>query len=99
MQRMSLHRIVQESTQQIEERLEEATSALVQNPQDVTKRYPVYIAQYLHSKYVRQDNQPCYAKFLGYLDGRELYPDFSPISFREFFAEVLSGKGRKPYFD
>jgi hypothetical protein len=90
---------VQESTQQIKERLEETKSALVKSPQDVTKRHPVYITQYLHSKYVRQDNQPCYAKFLGYLDGRELYPDLSLISFREFFAEVLSGKGRKPYFN
>lgn len=60
-------------------------------------RILTYVADYQYSKYVRGDNQPSYAKFLGYLDARELYPDFKPISFRECFSEVLEGKGKKPY--
>ena len=59
----------------------------------------IWKAQYAHSKYVRRDNQPKVAKELGYLDARELYPDFKPISFREFLAELLDGKIKQPYSD
>ncbi|KAE8424010.1 hypothetical protein BDV36DRAFT_242510 [Aspergillus pseudocaelatus] len=86
-----------ESVQEMEKRLEDAQSSLSLDPTDPGKRTLVYITQYVYSKYVRQDNQPRYAKYLGYLDARELYPDFKPISFREFFAEVLDGKGKRPY--
>lgn len=60
-------------------------------------RMGMWKAQYAHSKYVRQDNQPKVAKELGYLDARELYPDLTPISFREFLGELLDGKIEKPY--
>ncbi|KAF9886755.1 hypothetical protein FE257_011132 [Aspergillus nanangensis] len=87
----------QESAQEIEERLAKASSAVAENSTDPMNRIMLYMAQYDYSKYVRGDNQPAYAKFLGYLDARELYPDLKPISFRECFAEVLDGKGRLPY--
>lgn len=61
------------------------------------KRIGLYVAQYQHSKYVRQDNSPGYADYLGYMNARELYPDFKPTTFRDFFSEVLAGKGRKVY--
>lgn len=56
-----------------------------------------YVADYNYSKYVRRDNTPASAEYLGYLDARELYPDFTPLSFRDFFKELLAGKGSKVY--
>ncbi|KAJ7286388.1 hypothetical protein C8J57DRAFT_1287529, partial [Mycena rebaudengoi] len=52
---------------------------------------------YIYSKYVRGDNTPEYAAYLGYLDAKDLYPDFSPRSFRQFVGELLEGKAVKPY--
>jgi hypothetical protein len=53
--------------------------------------------QYIYSKYIRRDNTPEMAHYLGYMDARELYPDFSPISFAELVDEVLAGKAQRPY--
>ncbi|KAJ7286377.1 hypothetical protein C8J57DRAFT_1664428 [Mycena rebaudengoi] len=52
---------------------------------------------YTYSKYVRGDNTPEYAAYLGYLDTRALYPEFSPRSFRQFVGELLEGKAAKLY--
>ncbi|KAJ5963691.1 Glutathione S-transferase N-terminal [Penicillium vulpinum] len=85
------------SNEQIEDSVAQAKAALSQNPQDPMKRTVLYISQYKHSKYVRKDNSPAYADYLGYLDARSLYPEFTPLSFREFFVEVLAGKMKKVY--
>jgi len=55
------------------------------------------ILSYHYSKFVREDNCPANAKYLGYLDTRELYPDFNPISFEQFVREVLQGEAKKVY--
>ncbi len=89
---------VQETAQQIEKRLDDALAALSLDPNDPAKRIQVYVVQYMYSKYIRGDNQPRYAKYLGYLDARELYPDLKPVSFRDCFVEVLEGKGKRPYY-
>lgn len=57
------------------------------------------ILSYQYSKFVRADNTLENAKYLGYLNTRELYPDFKPIRFEEFIREVLEGKAKKPYAD
>ncbi|GKZ26832.1 hypothetical protein AbraIFM66951_003575 [Aspergillus brasiliensis] len=85
------------SNEDIEASVDRAKAALAEDPHDHMKRTGIFIAQYEHSKYVREDNSPGYASYLGYLSARELYPDFQPITFRDFFAEVLAGKGRKVY--
>lgn len=54
---------------------------------------------YHYSKYVRGDNTPDNARYLGYLDARELYPDFKPISFAQVIRETWEGKAKKPYAD
>lgn len=46
---------------------------------------------------IRGDNTPEYAKFLGYLNAQELYPDFKPRTFEAFVQELLSGKADKVY--
>jgi hypothetical protein len=57
------------------------------------------ILGYHYSKFIRADNTLENAKYLGYLNTRELYPDLKPISFEEFIREVLKGKAKKPYAD
>lgn len=56
-----------------------------------------FVAEYTFSKYVRMDNRPEYAKYLGYLDARELYPEFTPKSFRDFVVDLLDGKVQRPW--
>lgn len=85
------------STEEVEESVAQAKTALSQDLRDQMKRTLLYIAQYQYSKYVRQDNRPAYAEYLGYLNARELYPEFKPTSFREYFAEVLAGKAKRVY--
>lgn len=57
----------------------------------------VAVQSYSYSKFVREDNCLVNAKYLGYLDTRELYPDFKPINFEQFVREVLQGEAKKPY--
>lgn len=54
-------------------------------------------AEYEFSKYVRVDNRAVYARYLGYLDARELYPDFKPRTFGEFVRDLMDGKVKRPY--
>ena len=67
------------------------------NPTDLAARLALYSGQYKYSKYIRGDNSPEMARYLGYLDARELYPDFKPITFKEYLRELLDGKARRPY--
>jgi hypothetical protein len=54
--------------------------------------------QYVQSKYFREDNTLDNAEYLRYLNAKELYPDFKPMTFREFLKdELLPGKSTKPY--
>lgn len=50
---------------------------------------------YSYSKFVRGDNSPENAKYLGYLDARDLYVDFAPRLFKAFVRELLDGKAAK----
>jgi len=51
--------------------------------------------EYSYSMFVRGDNSPEYAKYLGYLDARDLYPDFVPRSFEAFARELVDGKAAR----
>lgn len=46
---------------------------------------------------MRKDNTLENAKYLGYLDSRELYPDMKPVGFSKYIEELLEGKGERPY--
>ncbi|KAF2101288.1 NAD(P)-binding protein [Rhizodiscina lignyota] len=55
-------------------------------------------SEYANSKFFRRDNTLENAKYLGYLDARELYPGFKPTTFREFLVnELLPGRAERPY--
>lgn len=53
--------------------------------------------QYFISWGVRGDNTPEMAEYLGYLDGKALYPDFTFITFEAYLKEVLEGKAKGIY--
>jgi hypothetical protein len=64
---------------------------------DPVKHADITKLEYAFSKYAREDNTPENAKYLGYLDAQELYPDFTPISFKSYLTEVFAGQGVRPY--
>jgi hypothetical protein len=53
-------------------------------------------SEYPLSWAIRGDSTPEHAAYLGFLDGKELYPDFKPTTLEEFFREVL-GLGSREY--
>ncbi|KAJ6505293.1 hypothetical protein C8R45DRAFT_972272 [Mycena sanguinolenta] len=75
----------------------EAVARAKADPDNWIAQTPLFQADYKYNKYVRGDNTPAYAKYLGYLDARELYPDFTPISFKGFTKELLEGGVERPY--
>lgn len=81
------------------ERVEEARSHSETYPFDPTKFIPRHAAEYQLSWGIRGDNQPSYAKYLGYLDAKELYPDFKPIAFDDYVKELLAGTATGIYTD
>ncbi|KAJ7024454.1 hypothetical protein C8F04DRAFT_1131378 [Mycena alexandri] len=75
----------------------QCAAALEADPKSRFAHMMATIQDYNYSKYVRGDNTPQYAAYLGYLDARELYPDFRPKGFEEFIHDVLNGKGEQVY--
>lgn len=57
----------------------------------------LWAAEYALSRYVRKDNTLENAKYLGYLDAKELYPDFVPITYEDVVKETVDGKAGKLY--
>lgn len=57
----------------------------------------VWSLQYPRSWGIRGDNTPEHAKYLGYLDAKELYPDMKFTTFEGYVKEILDGKARKPW--
>ncbi|KAK7426119.1 hypothetical protein QQZ08_007429 [Neonectria magnoliae] len=57
------------------------------------------VAQYSNSMWLRGDNTPEAAAYLGYLSGKELYPDMETehVRFEEYIDEMLAGKGKAAY--
>nr|GAT48888.1 predicted protein [Mycena chlorophos] len=75
------------------------TNLSLTNPTNRMARYMRVTIDYEFSKYIRGDNTPAYARYLGYLDANELYPDLRPIGFREFLVELVQGKSERAYKD
>ncbi|KAH6893389.1 hypothetical protein B0T10DRAFT_546635 [Thelonectria olida] len=57
----------------------------------------VAILQYPNSTFVRGDNLPGPAAKLGYMSGKELYPDVQVTKYADYVAEVVAGKGKAVY--
>lgn len=68
-------------------------------PFDPVKFIPRYLAEYQLSWGLRGDNNPEYAKYLGYVTSKELYPDFEPIDFQAYLDTVVNGTATGIYTD
>lgn len=85
------------SAEQLLHRLSEARASIAAGSTEWSTKAKMVVLEYSHSKYVRGDNSPAYAKYLGYLDTRDLYPGVKTRSFREFVKDALDGKEGKMY--
>ncbi|KAK7053834.1 glycoside hydrolase [Favolaschia claudopus] len=87
------------SAEEITATREQGAAGLAADPKGYIATAVKSQADYKYSMYVRGDNTPEHGKYLGYLDARELYPDFKPRGFKEFVKELLDGKLEKMYGD
>ncbi|KAJ5702600.1 hypothetical protein N7488_010148 [Penicillium malachiteum] len=68
-------------------------------PFDPIKFIPRYLAEYQYSWGVRGDNNPEYAKYLGYYLTPELYPEYKPTDYRQYLESVIRGTAKGVYTD
>lgn len=87
------------SAEEYERLIMEANAKLDENPKDFRARGQKVLAQYCLSWGIRGENTPEYAKYLGYLDGKKLYPDIKFTSFETYLQEVLGGTAQGVYED
>ncbi|KAJ9255217.1 hypothetical protein DTO195F2_6292 [Paecilomyces variotii] len=87
------------SAEEILDRVASARASSETYPYDPAKYVPRYIAEYQLSWGIRGDNKPEYAKYLGYLISKELYPDFKPSNFEDYLKHVFSGSAKGIYTD
>lgn len=66
-------------------------------PADVGLLQKLWFMEYQYSWGIRGDNTPENAKYLGYLLGKELYPDLEFTSFENYLKSLLDGKATKAY--
>ncbi|KAL2828841.1 hypothetical protein BJY01DRAFT_261444 [Aspergillus pseudoustus] len=85
------------SAEEIEASIVRVKEIIREDPGNLPVRLTLVPLQYNLSRAVRGDGRPEYAKYLGYLDARELYPDLEPRSFKSFVEEVLDGKAERAY--
>ncbi|KAH7144397.1 hypothetical protein B0J13DRAFT_555122 [Dactylonectria estremocensis] len=81
----------------IETSIKVARKAYYEQEQSVANLLGLAVMQYPHSVWLRGDNLPESAEYLGYLNGKELYPDVETIKYEDYVAEVLAGNGKAPY--
>ncbi|KAF2177089.1 isoflavone reductase [Zopfia rhizophila CBS 207.26] len=85
------------SEEEVRARIQEARDTLKQNPVDSGALFMVTTYQLLLSWGIRGDNTPENASYLGYLNGKDLYPDFQFIKFEDYVKEVLNEKIKGVY--
>ncbi|KAK7209398.1 hypothetical protein V2G26_016576 [Clonostachys chloroleuca] len=61
-------------------------------PAESGEFFQMTVLQYWYSWAVRGDNTVEYARYLGYLIGKELYPDVKTTSFREYIQKVIGSQ-------
>lgn len=87
----------QQSAEDVRKNLEAMKRAVEEDPSNLANKYRLSNAQYNFSKYVRGDNTPEMAEYLGYIDGRKLYPDYQFQKFSGFVDDLAAGKVQRPY--
>ncbi|KAL1311476.1 hypothetical protein AAFC00_004418 [Neodothiora populina] len=79
--------------------LNELNKALEKDPTDLVAMVDKVGVQYKISWGARADNTPQNAKYLGYLDAKELYPEFKFRSLEDYTVGLLEGKSKPVYSD
>ncbi|KAK0392852.1 hypothetical protein NLU13_2346 [Sarocladium strictum] len=79
------------TAEQAEEIIGKAAEAIAANPEDISQVITRAVTEYKVSCGIRGDNEPGRARYLGYLDARELYPDLKTKSVDEFVKELVEG--------
>ncbi|KAI1098732.1 NAD(P)-binding protein, partial [Jackrogersella minutella] len=82
------------SADDINTELASLRSAVKKDPADSSAKFSLLLIEYINTWGLRGDNTPESAKYLGYLDFKELYPGVSGKTMRSIFQEVLAGKGK-----
>ena len=86
-----------ESLETLEQRIIDADAKGESDPNDFMTLLSKVSSQYEISWGIRGDNTPEYAKYLGYLTSKELYPDMTFTKFEDYLQEVLDGKAETVY--
>lgn len=55
------------------------------------------VSQLFFSWGIRGDNTPENAAYLGYMSGKDLYPDLTFTTLKDYMIEALGGKGKGVY--
>ncbi|PWI64280.1 hypothetical protein PCL_11312 [Purpureocillium lilacinum] len=79
--------------------IEAAVSELSASEAGSSEAHMLQYQQYLISWGIRGDNTPDYARYLGYLDSKQLYPEFEGKTLEFHCQETLNGSARKLYAD
>ncbi|KAH6953493.1 hypothetical protein DER45DRAFT_587019 [Fusarium avenaceum] len=83
--------------EEVTSRIKEAQPGLLADPSSLDALSRLSTSQLLLSWAIRGDNTPEYAKYLGYLDGEELYPDFEFTKFEDYVKAALEGTAKGVY--
>lgn len=66
-------------------------------PDDPQLLAAIGLAEYYYSLDVRGDNTPEHAEYLGYLNGKELYPDVQVETLEDYMKGVVGGTVERVY--
>ncbi|KXJ88140.1 hypothetical protein Micbo1qcDRAFT_166786 [Microdochium bolleyi] len=80
------------STQEVIDSIAKNRELFAKDPTNYQPLVDKGMAEYKYTQAVRGDNTPEHAKYLGYLDATELYPDVKIKTIEDYAREVLSGK-------
>ncbi|GKU21424.1 isoflavone reductase family protein [Fusarium langsethiae] len=77
--------------EEAEQTMATLATEIPKNPGDMSLQLKLAMTGYLYTWGICGYNAPEYAKYLGYLDAKELYPDVECTSIQEFTREVIEG--------
>lgn len=86
-----------DSLEQIEKEINDGYERMKENPGDFMVGLQVVGGQYRRSWGIKGENTPEYAKYLGYVTSKELYPDMKFTKLDEYLKDVVDGKARGVY--
>jgi hypothetical protein len=89
--------VVQVSQNQILANVASSKADAEAEPDNLAHKYRMVGSEYANTKYLREDNTPEMAEYLGYISARDLWPEFVYKSFGTFVDELVEGKGERIY--